>query len=1043
MMRKIFLLLLTILWIHSNTIAEEVPSNSFQALQYRNLGPSRGGRSSTVTGVPGQQHTFLMGTAGGVWKTLNAGQTWENISDKFFESGSIGAIAVADSDANVIYVGTGQATIRGNVALGVGVYKSVDGGKIWTHSGLRDAGQIGRIRIDPKNPNLVYAAVLGNAFVPNEERGLFRSKDGGKTWEKVLYISAKTGVVDLDLDRSNPQILYAAAWTGQRKPWTIVSGSEESGLYRSADGGDTWTKLGGGLPQGVVGKIGVAISPANPKRIWALVEAKEDGLYRSDDAGQTWKRLETNQTRRLYQRAWYYMHIFADPRDEQKVYILNVDQFRSRDGGQTFETIEVPHGDGHDLWINPQDTRILIMGNDGGGCVSLDDGKNWSTLLNQPTAEIYNVSVDGRVPYRVYGAQQDNTTISLPSRELPGATPYEYWREVGGGESGHIGFEFHSPDIIYAGSYGGEITRLNINTGDMQNVMHYPQMEIGVAASDLRYRFNWNAPIRVSRHNPKALYYVSQYVHRSLDGGYSWQIISPDLSRNDKTKQGYSGEPITYENTGIEVYSNIFAFEESPLRAGLFWAGSDDGLVHLSDDDGKTWRNITPPVLPEWGTVNSIEPSPHDPAKAYMAVHKYRLGDLHPYIFRTEDYGKTWILLTSGKNGIPDGTPTRVVREDPFRKGLLYAGTESGMYVSLDDGGNWQTLQLDLPIVPVTDLRISQTDLVLSTQGRSFWILDDITVIQQIASGTMPANKPYLLKPRDTYRIRMAKSDANPPNGALIFYSLPAETKEEVQIEILDSQDHLIQKFSSEHPPIPNPEFLYDVMGSYHGDKKVEKKPGLNRFVWDLRYPPVDFPKGTIVWGFLGGSKLPPGTYKVTLAVGNLKQTQTFALLKDPRVAASEPDLYEQFLLKRELQDLLNQIYAGVRTLRSVRTQARETANQLQNSEKNSTQLTGAADELWKKLSSIEEELMQPRNEADQDTENYPTKLDNQIAYLALQLEGTDGKPTTGQIQRTRDLEQETAALLSELKTVLNQDLKAFNQIAESQGLPPIVPASR
>jgi photosystem II stability/assembly factor-like uncharacterized protein len=1050
MVKRVIVILLILLWIHSNTSAKEsgstvasTPSTPFQALKYRNIGPSRGGRCTAVTGIPGQPHVFFMGTAGGIWRTLNAGQSWENISDKFFESGSIGAIAVSESDPNVIYVGTGQSTIRGNVALGVGVYKSMDGGKTWKHSGLRSAGQISRIRIHPKDPNLVFVAVVGNAFVPNEERGLFRSKDGGKTWEKILYISSKTGVADLDMDRSNPRILYASAWTGQRKPWTIVSGSEESGLYRSTDGGDTWEKLAGGLPQGIVGKIGIAISPANSSRVWALVEAEEGGLFRSDDAGLTWKRLDTNQKRRLYQRAWYYMHIFADPRDDQKVYILNVDQFRSRDGGETFEVIDVPHGDGHDLWINPEDTSILIMGGDGGASVSLDDGKNWSTLLNQPTAEMYNVNVDGRFPYRIYGAQQDNTTISLPSRQLPGVTPYEHWRDVGGGESGHIGFEFHNPDIIYSGSYGGELTRLNVNTGDMQNVMVYPQMEIGLAARDLRYRFNWNAPLHVSRHNPKVIYYSSQFVHRSTDGGYSWQVISPDLSRNDKTKQDYSGEPITKENTGIEVYSNILVFEESPVRAGLFWTGSDDGLVHVSEDDGKTWRNVTPPDLPEWGTVNNIDPSPHDPRKAYIAVHNYRLGDSRPYIFRTDDYGKTWRLLTNGKNGIPAGTPSRVVREDPGREDLLYAGTETGMYLSMDDGRSWQPLQLNLPIVPITDLQISQTDLILSTQGRSFWILDDLTVIQQKAAGDVPEKKPYLLKPRDTYRMRMPKTDANPPNGALIFYSLPDQTEKEVLIEIYDSTDHLIQKFSSDRPPKPNPEFPYDVMGSYDGDRKVEKNPGLNRFVWDLRYPPVDFPEGTIVWGLVGGPKVPPGIYKISLSIGDYKQSQTFQLLKDPRIAASEQDLNEQFQIKLHLWDLLNQIYAGVKTLRSVRKQAGEAAKRMQASGKDAPRITGAAEELSMKLSSIEQELMQPRNEADQDTENFPTKLDNQIAYLCMQLDASDGKPTSGQTERTVDLEKETSVLLSKLKTVLDSDIATFNDLATTQGLKPILVPSQ
>ncbi len=1044
-MRRYVLLILILICIHSNLFAATAANLEFQALKYRNLGPSRGGRCSAVTGVPGEPYAFLMGVPGGVWKTVNAGQSWENISDGFFESGSIGAIAVAESDPNVIYVGTGQATIRGNVALGAGVYKSTDAGKTWVHSGLRQTGQIAKIRIHPQDPDLVYLAAVGNAFVPNEDRGLFRSKDGGKTWQKILYVSEKTGVVDLAMDPVNPRVLYAAAWTGERKPWTIVSGSEESGLFKSNDGGDTWKKLSGGLPQGMLGKIGIAVSPANPNRVWVLVEAGEGGLFRSEDAGETWKRLETNQKRRLIQRAWYYMHIFADPRDEQKLYILNVDQFRSRDGGQTFETIEVPHGDGHDLWINPQDTRVMIMGTDGGASVTLDEGKNWSTLLNQPTAEIYNVTVGVEFPYRVYGAQQDNSTISLPSRTYGGLTPYESWRDLGGGESGHIGFDYKHEHIVYAGSYGGEITRTNLKTGEFRNVMAYPQMEVGLAARDLRYRFNWNAPLRVSRHNPNAIYYASQFIHRSTDEGQSWQIISPDLSRNDKSKQDYSGEPITYENTGVEVYGNVLAFEESPVQPGLFWAGSDDGLVHVSKDDGKSWQNVTPEGLPEWGTVQSVEPSPHDPARAFVVVHKYRLGDLRPYVFRTNDFGKTWTLLTDGKNGIPADTPTRVVREDPARRGLLYAGTEKGIDVSFDDGKRWEPLQLNLPIVPVTDLRVYQNDLVVSTQGRSFWILDDLTVLQQIAAGVLSGRKPFLLKPRDTFRMRMSRSEQNPPNGALIFYYLPEETKQEITLEIADAAGTLIQKFSSEKFPAPNPEFPYNFMGRYDGDRQLGKKAGLNRFVWDLRYPVVDFPERTIIWGFLGGPRVAPGTYKATVRIGDTELHETFQVLQDPRVEASQEDLDAQVAFQLQIRDRLNQIYRGVKTLRDVRRQSKELVNRLSLAGKNTVELQKKSEDLDKQLTAIEEDLTQPRNEADQDTENFPTKLDNQLGYVYMHLDLTDSKPTDGQRERVSDLAQQIEIQLSKLKGILDTDVAAFNRLALDAGalfimLPDTVP---
>ena len=1035
-MRRILCVLLFLVSLVAQLFAE---SKSYQALKYRNIGPSRGGRCSAVTGVPGQTHTFLMGTAGGVWKTINAGQTWENISDGFFESGSIGSIAVAESDPNVIYVGTGQGTIRGNVAVGVGVYKSLDGGKTWIHSGLRNAGQIQEIRIHPKDENLVYAAVIGNAFYPNEDRGLYRSKDGGKTWERILYISSKTGIVDISLDPANPRVMYAAAWTGQRMPWTVISGSEESALYKSVDGGDTWKKLGGGLPEGLVGKIGVTVSPVNPSRVWAIVEAPEDGLFRSDDAGETWKRLETNQKRRLWQRAWYYMHIYADPKDEQKLYVLNVDQFRSRDGGSTFEEIEVPHGDGHDLWINPQDTRIMVMGTDGGASVTVDEGKSWSTLLNQPTAEMYFVTTDESVPYRIAGAQQDNTTIAMPSRVLPGLTKFENWRDAGGGESGHIGFDYSNTDVIYAGSYGGEITRTNFKTGEYRSVMAYPQMEIGLAARDLRYRFNWNAPLRVSRHDPKVIYYASQYIHKTTNEGQSWEIISPDLSRNDKSKQDYSGAPITKENTGIEVYSNVLSFEESPVQAGVLWAGSDDGLVHVSEDAGKTWKKVTPRGVPEWATINSIEASPHDAAKAYVVAHKYRLGDWRPYIFRTTDYGKNWALLTDGKNGIPADFPTRAVREDPVKKGILYAATEKGIFVSLNDGGKWESLQLNLPIVPVTDVRIAQNDLVASTQGRSFWILDDLTAIHQIATGAITSSKPALLKPRDTYRMRMRKTDENPPNGAMIFYYLPEETKEEVTLTISDASGKRIQEFSSQRLPHPNPEFPYGFMGSYDGDRKLTTKSGLNRFVWDMRYPVVDFPQGTIIWGFLGGPRAAPGTYKATLKVGSQQQDQTFRILKDPRNTATEQDLQQQFAFQLELRDRLNDIYRGVRTIRDARSQAGEAVVRLGKLGKDTTELKKLSDTLAQKLSAIEEELMQPKNYADQDTENYPTKLDNQLGYIHMLLDQTDSKPTDGQIERLKDLNRELDIQLTKLKSILESEVVAFNKMAEELGVSAVI----
>jgi photosystem II stability/assembly factor-like uncharacterized protein len=1020
---------------------------SYQALRYRLLGPSRGGRSTAVAGVSSQPHTFYLGTSGGLWKTTDAGTTWSNVSDTFFASGSIGAVAVADADPNVVYAGTGQACLRGNVSAGVGLYKSTDGGKTWRHSGLGDVGQIARIRVHPRDPDLVYVAAVGRAFGPSASRGVFRSKDGGKSWEKVLYVSPKTGATDLAMDVTNPRVLYAAAWTGDRKPWTIVSGSAESGLYRSADGGDNWKKLAGGLPQGVVGKIGVAVSPADPDRVWALVEAAEGGLYRSDDAGETWQLVKTNARRRLFQRTWYYQHIFADPHDRNRVYVLNVDSFKSEDGGRTFEPVEnLPHGDAHDLWINARDNNVMIMGNDGGGTVSLDGGRTWSTQLNQPTAEIYSVTVDERFPYGIYGAQQDNTTIRLPSRFPSGLTPYESWRDVGGCESGSIAVDSRDPNIVYAGcGYGGEITRKNLSTGEWHNVMGYAEMEVGLAPRDLRYRFNWNAPIRISPHDPRVLYHCSQYVHRSTDEGRTWQVVSPDLSRNEKAKQDYSGEPLTYENTGVETNSNILAFEESPKTPGLLWAGSDDGLVHVSRDGGKNWENVTPKGLPEWASIQSIEVSGSDPGRALIAAHRYRLDDFRPFVYLTEDFGKTWRRIADGKNGIPSDVPTRVVREDPERKGLLYVGTESGMFVSFDDGAHWQSLQLNLPVVPVTDLKVHHGDLVVSTQGRSFWILDDLTPLRQARAGA-PATTE-LLPPRDAYRADMAvvkglakNLGQNPPYGVVFFYTLPAEPKGEVRLEILGPDGRSVQLFSSEREPQLNPPEIFVMTSRQEGDKKLPKKAGLNRFVWDLRYPAVDIVPDAIVWGFTGGPAAVPGTYQARLTVGESSETRSFRVLPDPRLSMTPADYREQLDFLLSVRRTLDQTYDGVRTARSVREQAREAVRRLKESGRPAGELEVPAAVLDERLTAIETDLMQTKNEADQDVENFPTKIDNQLAYVYGLVGEVDATPNEGHVERYGDLKKRLGEVLARLQAILENDVPAFNALARAAGAAPLIP---
>jgi photosystem II stability/assembly factor-like uncharacterized protein len=1016
-----------------------VPHELLKGLEYRSIGPSRGGRSTAGVGVPGEPHTFYMGTTGGgVWKTVDAGENWSNISDGFFGAGSIGAIAVAESDTNVVYVGTGSNAPRGNISAGDGVYKSTDSGGTWSHIGLKQAGQISRIRIHPSNPDLVYTAVLGNIFGPGEERGIFRSKDGGANWEKVLYISDRTGAVDLTMDVSNPRILYAAVWTAERKPWTLISGSEEGGIYKTIDGGDTWEKLKGGLPEGIVGKIGVAVSPANPSRIWALVEAEEGGVFRSDNAGKTWTRV--NQNRNLRQRAWYYTRIFADPVDPDTVYALNTGFYKSIDGGKTFNSIRVLHGDCHDLWINPQNPQIMIQTNDGGAHVTLTGGESWSTLYNQPTAEIYRLTVDNQFPYRVYGAQQDNSTISVPSRNPGGLTPYENWYDVGGCESGHIAVDPRNPDIVYAGCYGGYISKTNLKTQESQNILVYPQLQLGQAPSSLRYRFQWNAPIRLSPHNPDVLYHTSQIVHRSADGGHSWEDISPDLTRNDKSKQDYAGEPITRDNTGVEVYGTVFAFEESPFEAGVLWAGSDDGLVHISKDSGKNWTNITPKEVPEFSTVNMIELSPHGKGRAFLAVQGYRLNDFKPYVYRTNDEGKTWDLLTDGENGIPKNHFVRVVREDPDREGLLYAGTEYGLYVSFNDGKNWQSLQLNLPRTPITDLVVHEHNLVVATQGRSFWILDDLNILHE-AKSEITGVEVHLYKPGKVYRASFSsgrgggsRAGSSPPNGAVLHYYLQDKPEEEeLKIDFIDSSGKVLKSFSSKAEK--------EEEGSEGSSAPAEK--GLNKLVWDLRLESVTKVKDAVVWGFTGGPVVQPGRYSARLSLGETSQSVSFEVLADPRSESTPTELAEQFQFMLEIREKLNQLYAKVREIRSIREQVSRISREVEEAGMGSD-LKGSADTIAEKLSQIEGRLMQTKNESNQDPLNFPPMLDNQFAYLYGYVGSTNARPTEGSRKRYSDLDKELGELLGELQTIVDSDVANFATEVKKMDLPTIlVPKSQ
>ena len=1005
----------------------------FSAMEFRLVGPYRGGRSTTVAGVPGDPLTFFQGTTGGgVWQTTDAGESWENISDGFFDVASMGAVEVALSDPNVIYAGTGSAGIRGNVSTGRGVYRSTDGGKSWTFAGLPEAGLIGRIRIHSKDPELVYVAALGHAFGKNEERGVFRSKDGGNNWEKVLFIADSVGAVDLAMNPANPRILYAGMWRAERKPWTLIDASEDGGLYKTTDGGDSWEKLGGGLPEDLTGRIGVTVSPANPDRVWAIVNAHDPdgGVYRSDDAGESWTRV--SRDRRLRQRHWYYSHIVADPGDENTVYAMNTGLYRSIDAGKSWETIRVPHGDVQDLWVNPENPDFMVVANDGGAQVSLNAGESWSTLLNQPTAELYRVVTDDRFPYRVYAAQQDNSTISLPSRSSGGLTPYEEWFAVGGCESGHIAVDPQDQDIYYAGCYNGIINRVNRRTGESRSVMPAPVLVDGVAPKDLDHRFQWNFPIVFSPHDPNTLYATSNHVLKSTDQGMSWQVISPDLTTDDESKQGLPGGPLQHDHTSVEVYTTIFSFAESPHTPGVLWAGSDDGRVHLSRNAGGDWEDVTPEGLPVDGTVNTLEISPHQPGRVFLAVHRYRMDDYRPFIFRTEDYGQSWDLLTDGTNGIPGDHPVRVVREDPDRRGLLYAGTEFGLFVSFDDGEHWQSFQQNLPITQVADLQVKEQDLVVATHGRSIWIMDDLTPLHQLAEEM--AEAPFLLyRPGLTYRLQRGprggdRAMQNPPDGAVIRYFLAQEPEEDVEmtLEILDAEGDEVRSFSRK----PEKE----------DDPKLPAEAGMNDFVWDLTHPPLELPEGTQDYmGYSGGPTVVPGEYQVRFTVGEWSQTQPMEVRKDPRLShVTDAQLRDQMEMGFQIHGRMAETYAAIETIQSVREQAKAVAAR---AEKGGfgEELKTMADSMAVHLELIEVELVQTKAESGQDMINFPPQLDNQFGYLYGQLAPAYGPPTAQERARLQELEGELAQLQGALQALLDSELAEFNAKVRELGVGPVV----
>ena len=1025
------------------------PNDPLKDFGYRLIGPFRGGRVGSVEGIKDQPNVYYFGaTGGGVWKTIDGGANWKNISDGFFKTGSVGAVDVADSNTNTVYVGMGEETIRGNVSSGDGVYKSVDAGKTWKNIGLTDTQQISRVRVHPKNPDIVYVAAIGHLWGQNEQRGIFRTMDGGKTWQKILYRDDKTGASDLIIDPTNPNTLYAAFWQISREPYRMDSGGAGSGLFKSTDGGDTWTEISRnkGLPSGVLGKITVTVSPLNSNRIWAMVEAENGGLYRSEDGGETWRRTSNNAN--IKQRPWYFSRIYADTENADTVYVLNVQLHKSIDGGQNFKTIGAPHGDHHDFWISPDNAKRIINGNDGGANVSIDGGDSW-TEQDQPTAQFYRVTLDDDFPYNIYGAQQDNSTIRIASRSDNFAITESDWFAVGGGESGWIAPNPENSDIIFAGSYDGYLTRYNHKTGQERNVDVYPENPMGSGADDLKYRFQWNFPIIFSPHKTNGkypLYTAAQFLFRSMDGGESWEKISPDLTRNDKSRQKSSGGPISQDNTSIEYYDTIFTLDESPVKQGVIWTGSDDGLIYVSQDNGKNWNNITPKDLPEWIQINEIRSSPFDAGTAYVAATNYKNDDMKPYLYKTTDYGKNWKKIV---NGIPENQFTRVVIEDPNKRGFLYAGTERGIYYSVNDGENWQSLQLNLPIVPITDLEVHkrEKDLVVATQGRAFYVLDELPLLYQLAEAQK--TDYFLFKPEDAYRTagrgfdlpETATVGENPPNGVVAYYYLKAKPTEEIVLEYLDASGKVIRTFTKKPDPIDGdkPTSPEENNPAPSGEQPLPTEIGLNTFTWNYRMSNAKGLPGLIMWGgSLAGAKVPPGMYQARLKVGGRTiSTESFSILADPRLSTTQAEFEKQFDLHTKINDKVSETHQTIAEIRDTRNQLENVARRLKSPDQKA--LVDKAKEISKMLTAIEENLIQTKIKSSQDALNFPIKLNNKMAALGASVDSSDDPPTAQAYLVYNGLTAQINAQLARFAKVKSEDIVEFNKQFAAKNLPVIV----
>ena len=1010
----------------------------FGGMQWRQVGPFRGGRALAIEGVPGEPDTWYFGgVEGGVWKTTDAGQTWAPIFDKE-DISSIGAIAVAPSDHNVIYVGTGEAAIRGNTTYGTGVYKSIDAGKTWKNVGLKDTHNIGAVIVDPRNENVAIVAALGHAFGPNKERGIFRTADGGKTWTNVLFKDENTGGIDVVFDPHNPNIVFAALWQAKRQPWFFSSGGAGSGLYRSEDNGVTWKQLtGNGLPDGILGRIGISVSGADSNRVYAVIEAKNGGIYRSDDAGQKWTRI--NEDGRFRQRAWYFSKIYADPKSTDTVYVLNTGAFKSVDGGKTFNLLPARHGDHHGLWIDPTNSNRIGNANDGGAAISIDGGKTWTTQNNQPTAQFYHVAVDNAFPYHIYGAQQDNSNVCIASRTDSGVIGPQDWYPAGDGECGFVIPDPRDWHIIYSNSEGYAV-RYDKSREEVQDISPVPLDNSGHGAVDLQHRFQWVSPLLISPHNPDVLYTAAECVFKSTDHGQSWTQISQDLTRNDKSKQQPSGGPLTNDITSVEYYDTVFALTESPVTKGTLWAGSDDGLIHVSTDDGANWSNVSP-KMPEWSTVDLIEASPSDGKTAYAAIDRHKLDDFKPYIFKTSDLGKTW---TSIVNGIPDGAYVHAVREDPKKKEILYAGTELGVYVSFDSGAHWQPLQLNLPQSPIHDLVVKDDELIVATHGRSFWVLDNITPLRQV-NAQSAASDVILYEPEVALRLhypeefdRRQPVGDNPPAGAMIDYYLKTAPKDEVTLDILDKSGSVVRHLSNkekkegEQPP-EWPDRVERV-------KTIPAKEGMNRFAWDLRYnDPIQIPGAFYTGNGPKGPLALPGDYQLKLTVAGKSQTAPLKVVIDPRNKGSEPSLQKQFDLSMKVTDRISELHQAVNEIRDIKAQIKTLHFRFNEDEKMKSALA-AADDLDKKMLEVEKQLIQVDMKGSEANLAFPSMLNERFdAFSHFIDSGDTNPPTKSQMDVFQKLNGQLDEELKKWTQIKSEDVAKVSEMIKSVNLPGLV----